>query len=42
MTANAFAEDVQTARDVGMQGHIAKPIDIAVMVQTLNDVIRKD
>ena len=42
MTANAFAEDVQAARDAGMQGHIAKPIDIAVMVRTLNDVIRVD
>ncbi len=27
MTANAFAEDVQAARDVGMNEHIAKPLD---------------
>ncbi|MDY3919926.1 MAG: ATP-binding protein [Candidatus Limivivens sp.] len=26
MTANAFAEDVQASLDVGMNGHIAKPI----------------
>ena len=27
MTANAFAEDVQAARDAGMNEHIAKPLD---------------
>jgi signal transduction histidine kinase/CheY-like chemotaxis protein len=27
-TANAFAEDVQAARDAGMNDHLAKPIDI--------------
>ena len=28
MTANAFAEDRKRAVDIGMNGHIAKPIDI--------------
>ena len=28
MTANAFAEDVQASFDAGMNGHIAKPIDM--------------
>ena len=28
MTANAFAEDRKKAFDAGMDGHIAKPIDI--------------
>jgi len=28
MTANAFAEDVERARAAGMNGHIAKPIDV--------------
>ena len=40
MTANAFAEDVQAARDAGMQAHIAKPVDIAVLHRTLQDVLR--
>ena len=39
MTANAFAEDVQAAHDAGMDGHIAKPIDVAKMVQTLKEVL---
>lgn len=28
MTVNAFAEDRKRALDAGMNGHIAKPIDI--------------
>ena len=40
MTANAFAEDVQAASDAGMQGHIAKPVDIAVLTETLQRVLR--
>ena len=28
MTANAFAEDVQLAKNTGMNGHIAKPLDM--------------
>lgn len=28
MTANAFAEDVELARSAGMNGHVAKPIDL--------------
>ena len=39
MTANAFQEDVRTAEEAGMDGHIAKPIDIAVMMQTLTEVL---
>ena len=39
MTANAFAEDVRAAKDAGMQGHIAKPVDIAVMEQTLSEIL---
>ncbi len=41
MTANAFAEDVRAAKDAGMDGHIAKPIDIAVMTKTIADVLNR-
>ena len=40
MTANAFTEDIQAAKDSGMNSHIAKPIDIAKMIETLTEVLR--
>ena len=40
MTANAFAEDVQAAKTVGMNEHIAKPIDMKNLVKVLNRWIR--
>ena len=40
MTANAFAEDIQTAKDAGMNSHIAKPIDIPAMIATLTEVLK--
>ena len=40
MTANAFAEDIQAAKDAGMNAHIAKPIDISVMIETIAGVLR--
>ncbi|MCI5501717.1 MAG: response regulator [Lachnospiraceae bacterium] len=36
MTANAFAEDVQAAKTVGMNEHIAKPLDMDRLAKTLN------
>ena len=36
MTANAFAEDVQAAKTVGMNEHIAKPLDLKVLARTLD------
>lgn len=35
MTANAFAEDIQAAFDAGMTAHVAKPIDIQLLIATL-------
>lgn len=37
MTANAFTEDVTAALSCGMNGHIAKPIDTALLYQALRD-----
>lgn len=39
MTANAFEEDKQEALRCGMNGHIAKPIDVSVLLETLNSVL---
>ena len=39
MTANAFAEDVKAAMDCGMNGHIAKPIDMNMLLKTLSEFI---
>ena len=35
MTANTFAEDVRDAMEAGMDGHLAKPIDMAVVRSTV-------
>lgn len=35
MTANAFEEDVKNAFDAGMNGHLAKPIDIPKLIDCL-------
>ncbi len=39
MTANAFEEDKQDALRCGMNGHIAKPIDIQKLLETLDSVL---
>ena len=39
MTANAFEEDKQEAARCGMNGHIAKPIDIKILLKTLREVL---
>jgi len=39
MTANAFEEDRQAALKCGMNGHIAKPIHIGRLLETLNDIL---
>ena len=40
MTANAFQEDIKKAGEVGMNGHIAKPLDVSGMKATLQQVLR--
>lgn len=36
MTANAFAEDIQAAKNAGMNEHIAKPLDFDQLLKALN------
>ncbi len=40
MTANAFDEDRKAALDAGMDGHIAKPIDVPKLMKLLKEVLR--
>lgn len=39
MSANAFTEDVRASAEAGMNAHIAKPIDLAALQKTLEEVI---
>lgn len=41
MTADAFREDQQAAREAGMQGHIAKPLDLKKMLDTIRSVLQE-
>lgn len=40
MTANAFAEDVKDALEAGMNAHIAKPINMELLIKTLNQYLK--
>ncbi len=40
MTANAFDEDRQRALDAGMNDHIAKPIEIHKLMETLAEILK--
>ncbi len=42
MTADAFAEDVQSCIECGMNGHIAKPIDIDKLIEYLVKIKNKN
>ena len=41
MTANAFAEDIQAALDAGMDGHVAKPVDMGVLLSVITKYIKR-
>ena len=41
MTANAFSEDVKDSLDAGMNAHIAKPVDMAVLKKTVCRILNK-
>ena len=39
MTANAFAEDVQAALHAGMDDHVAKPVDMSILISAITKYI---
>ena len=41
MTANAFAEDKAKAIALGMNAHVAKPIDMKELKRVMEDVLAK-
>ncbi len=41
MTANTFAEDVRNSQEAGMNGHLAKPIDMDAVRLLLSRLMRK-
>ena len=40
MTANAFEEDKRKALEAGMNAHIAKPIEIAKLMETMDRAVK--
>lgn len=40
MTANAFAEDRKASQDAGMNGHLSKPIDLALLKKAIEDLLQ--
>ena len=40
MTANAFSDDVQNSIAAGMDAHVSKPIDIAILEKTIRGVVQ--
>ena len=41
MTANAFEEDKRDAIEAGMNGHVAKPIQVDKLLSILAEIIRQ-
>ena len=42
MTANAFAEDVQTSMESGMNAHLSTPIDMTELTGTLEKLTHSE
>ena len=41
MTANAFADDIQQSLEAGMNAHVSKPMDLAVLKKTVRKLLEK-
>lgn len=42
MSANAFEDDIKASLDAGMNAHVAKPMDICFLLQTLADCLPEE
>lgn len=42
MTANAFDEDIRNAKEAGMDGHLAKPIEVDTLVREVKKAVTDD
>ena len=40
MSANAFEEDKKNAMSAGMNGHIAKPLDVELLFRILSELTK--
>ena len=38
LSANAFEEDIQTSLSIGMNAHVAKPIDVNILFETMKNL----
>jgi CheY-like chemotaxis protein len=41
MTANTMKEDKDKSKELGMNGHIPKPLDVEVMSETISEALRR-
>ena len=41
MTANAFTEDRMRAKEAGMNEHIAKPVDVELLVKVIYEWVNR-
>jgi CheY-like chemotaxis protein len=41
MTADAFTDDVNRAKAAGMNGHVAKPIDVNILGKIIDECLNK-
>ncbi len=40
MTANAFEEDKEKSFEAGMNGHLAKPVSVETLMNTLKNIMK--
>jgi CheY-like chemotaxis protein len=41
MTANAYRQDVEMAMEAGMNAHVAKPINVKMLLSILGQYVKK-